>query len=247
MYREGFRLLITLGITDAMRPQPVFEKYLRWLTSGGTELQIVKLSYVLGNTSDLDRCHGVILTGGGDVHPKYYNRPDAIAQVEEVNEQRDDFEFGVIDEAMRRNLPVLGICRGMQIFNVSMGGSLFVDVGVAGFTNHRDGENDKHRHRIVVDEGSRLQRITGALAGTVNSIHHQGIDRIGRGLRISARSDDGLPEAMEWEDPTRKQFLLLVQWHPERMTESGNPFSSHLRESFIERVERTIGDRTAIS
>lgn len=227
-----------------MRPLPAFEKYLHWLGENGNGIRILKLSYLLKNRNELEQCHGLILTGGGDVHPKFYHREDAVAAVEEVNEFRDEFEFDIIDDATRLALPILGICRGMQLFNVAMGGSLIPDIESAGFPSHRGTELQGRYHGVTVEPGTALHAIAGTQEGTVNTIHHQAVDRIGLGLRITARSVDGVPEAMEWEDPTRKQFLLLVQWHPERMEETGSPFSGSIRDRFVQVLVQSAKNQT---
>ncbi|MFN0158734.1 MAG: gamma-glutamyl-gamma-aminobutyrate hydrolase family protein [Bacteroidota bacterium] len=227
-----------------MRPHPAFDKYLEWLGRSGEQIHTIKLSYLLKNRTEIERCHGLILTGGGDVHPKFYNREDAIPVVEEVNELRDEFEFEVIDDALRRELPILGVCRGLQIFNVAMGGSLIPDIESAGFPSHRRMGIHERLHEIVVEPGATLHSIVKTNNGMINTVHHQAADRIGMGLRVSARSADGVGEAMEWEDPTRKQFVLLVQWHPERMEDAGSPFTTAIRERFMQALEQSAQQHT---
>lgn len=228
-----------------MRPQPLFENYLRWLQRSPRETQIVKLSYLLNNLSELERCNGLILTGGGDVHPSHYHREDALADVEEVNEKRDEFEFQVIDDTLRLGIPILGICRGVQLFNVAMGGSLVVDLEDAGYECHRQLDSRETSHTVRVEEGTLLHRAVQTREGVVNTMHHQAADRIGHGLTVSARSHDGVIEAMEWEDQSRSQFLMLVQWHPERTENIRSPFSQNIRECFIDEVGHSAKSRSA--
>jgi putative glutamine amidotransferase len=137
---------------------------------------------------------------------------------------------------MERGMPVLGICRGAQIFNVAMGGSLIPDIEAAGFMNHRRGDEPERVHGVHVMNGSILNGIVGVSAGTVNSSHHQAVDAVGRGLAVAARSDDGIIEALEWEDPAGRPFVLLVQWHPERMGDTAGPFSRNLVERLASEV-----------
>lgn len=229
--------LVVLGITDNMRPLPVFEKYLRWIRHLAPDIEIIKLSCVLENASELEACHGVILSGGGDIHPKHYNAEETLPLVEEVHEMRDEFEFRVIDDTLRLGLPVLGICRGMQLFNVALGGTMIPDLEKAGYRSHRKGHEAERLHPVIVETDSVLFSIVGTSAGEVNTIHHQAVDRLGLGLRVSARSDDGVIEAMEWEDPTRKPFLQLVQWHPERMSDTNKAFSRNILERFLEEMD----------
>jgi putative glutamine amidotransferase len=234
---------LIVGITDNMRPLPIFENYLWWLRHLIPDLHYKKLSCVVDNLRELESCDALILSGGGDIHPKYYHREDAVNVVEEVNDQRDEFEFRVIDDAMRLRMPVLGICRGMQIFNVAMGGTMIPDIEAAGFRSHRKGDVDERLHPIQVEPGTILHAVTKTTAGTINTIHHQAVDRIGMGLRVSARSDDGIIEALEWEDPGRTPHLVLVQWHPERMKDFDNPFSRNIVEWFIGELQQSTQQR----
>ena len=225
-----------IGITDPMRDAATYEMYgalvRKWIP--GAEVQI--LSCVTGTFSEIERCDALLLTGGGDVHPKFYGREEDAAFAREVKIGRDMFEFDIIREAMERGMPVLGICRGAQVFNVAMGGSLIPDIEAAGFMSHRLGDDPGGVHGVHVMNGSILQEVVGVEEGTVNSSHHQAVDGVGRGLRVAARSDDGIVEALEWEDPAGKPFVLLVQWHPERMSDTGGPFSRNLIERFASEV-----------
>ncbi len=219
-----------IGITDPMRDAATYEKYAalarKWIP--GAEDQV--LSCVTGTFSEIERCDALLLTGGGDVHPKFYSRDEDASLAREVKIGRDLFEFDIIREAMERGMPVMGICRGLQVFNVAMGGSLIPDIETAGRASHRKGEEGERTHGVKVVKGSLLHGITGAMEGTVNTSHHQAADAVGRGLRVSARSDDGIIEALEWEEPAGRPFLLLVQWHPERMNDAPHPFAKNLIE-----------------
>ncbi|HUI11193.1 MAG TPA: gamma-glutamyl-gamma-aminobutyrate hydrolase family protein [Bacteroidota bacterium] len=223
---------MTIGITDPMRRAETFEEYAalvrRWIPDA--EIQI--LSCVTGTFSEIERCDGLVLTGGGDIHPKFYSRDEDVVFAREVKIPRDLFEFDIIRESLERSLPVMGICRGMQVFNVAMGGSLFPDIELAGYPSHRRPESGERLHGVEVTRGSLLNLIAGVSGGTVNSSHHQGVDAVGKGLRVAARSGDGIIEALEWEQPSGKPYLMLVQWHPERMSEAEGPFARNLMERF---------------
>ncbi len=225
-----------IGITDPMRDPATYEMYAalarQWIS--GAEVQI--LSCVSGTFSEIDRCDALLLTGGGDVHPKFYSRDEDAHLAREVKIGRDMFEFDIIREAMERGMPVMGICRGAQVFNVAMGGSLIPDLEAAGFSSHRRGDAPERLHGVNIIEGSVLNGIVGVTKGTVNSSHHQAVEAVGRGLRVAARSDDGIIEALEWENPAGKPFLLLVQWHPERMSDTAGPFSRNLIERLASEV-----------
>ncbi len=159
-----------------------------------------------GDGGELD---GVIITGGHDIEPVLYKEA---AEVEgRYDPERDAFEARVIDEALRRDLPLLGICRGAQLVNVRLGGSLFQDL-------RRRRRRTSNRRTVLplktlcVEEGSGLADILGPARRKINSLHNQSIDRLGVGLRVAARDLDDIVQAVE--DPERR-FLLGVQWHPE--------------------------------
>jgi len=228
---------LRIAITDNLRPKHLFNNYVKWLREVDPAIEFVKLSYHLDNASELSSCHGLLLTGGGDVHPKFYGKPDRIAETEEVNERRDEFEFAVIDRALELELPTLGICRGMQIMNVYLEGTLHVDVPTAGFLEHAETNGQENRHSIQVAPETLLRSITAQASLTVNSIHHQSIENLGKGLMVSATSPDGVIEAAEWIMKDRMPFLLLVQWHPERMKDFDNPASGKIAEDFLQRVQ----------
>ena len=228
---------MVLGVTDTLKDS--MKRYIDWLRSIGDEPEIVPLSSVHRNLTDLDRCHGVVLTGGGDVHPNFYGRDDAMGLVRDVNEQRDEFELAVIDKATKGRLPILGICRGMQVCNVAFGGTLIPDVQKAGARDHRKPKDSQVDpvHSISVVENTLLHSIVGTTSGSVNTQHHQAVDRLGPGLRVAARSSDGIVESAEWESSAEKPFLLLVQWHPERMRDAASPFSLGIGTRFVREVK----------
>jgi putative glutamine amidotransferase len=207
--------------------------YVRWLTGAGPDLDFLTLSHSAGNLDVLDRCQGVVFTGGGDVDPGTYGRVDATHLVEGVDAKRDRFELAAVRRGMELQLPIIGICRGMQLFNVAMGGTLIPDLNTVGFAGHRKGKRGDRVHEIAVEEGTLLHRIVGRTRGLVNTNHHQAVDRVGEGLRVAARADDGVIEAMEWEHASDHPFLQLVQWHPERIRDPQNPMCAALAEGFV--------------
>ena len=225
-----------VGITDNFRPKPTFDNYLKWIHRVNPSVEFVKLSYHLKNADKVKEIDGLLLTGGGDVHPGLYGREEKIDLVEEVNEMRDSFEFDVIGKALDQELPILGICRGIQIMNVFLGGTLIVDLPTDGFRNHVERDGIGHRHALNVIPHSLLEAISGRGARKVNSIHHQAIDEVGKGLMVSSKSDDGVVESLEWILKDRMPFLLLVQWHPERMADFDNPCSGFIAEHFLRAV-----------
>src|SRR5579863_6580308 len=164
-----------------------------------------------------DSLDGVLFAGGEDVDPALYGEEKKYASVE-VNRARDQFEMALLDRALDRRLPILGICRGSQVINVKFGGTLYQDLAsdTAPEFEHRQTNAGKTRsdtaHAVTVTEPDSL--LAGAVPGScrVNSIHHQAIKRLGRGLKVTAHSEDGLVEAVEAAEAY--PFLVAVQWHP---------------------------------
>lgn len=199
-------------------------------------MEIIQLSYTEKNTQDFDSCDGFVLTGGIDVHPQFYQN----ARVDYPNttvfsEARDLFEIQVFEFARQQNKPVLAICRGLQLVNIALGGNLIQDLQENGFENHRKGSEGDREHKIEVKPGTLLAQISGVQHGFVNSAHHQGLDQIADELNVSAFSEDGVVEAIEYKD-ANKPFLLAVQWHPERMQipATNVAFSQNIRSAFME-------------
>jgi putative glutamine amidotransferase len=163
----------------------------------------------------LDLLDGLMLAGGSDIDPEFYGEPAHRLTVDTVPE-RDSFELAMTRRALELDLPVLGICRGMQVLNVARGGNLIQDVPERlGHSEHRrvSGSFDGADHLVRLTPGSLAARAAGEERHSTKSHHHQGVERIGAGLVVSGWSElDDLPEAIE--DPTRT-FALGVQWHPE--------------------------------
>jgi putative glutamine amidotransferase len=226
------------AITDPMRTPAVLEAYTSWIKRYVPETEVRVLSFAGDRRGIPADCQALVLTGGGDVHPKFYGRPEAVTMANEIHEERDRFEIAVIREAVERSLPVLGICRGTQVFNVAMGGTLIADIESAGFPSHRKGEKGQRTHGVTVEKGSLLHETVTVERGEVNTSHHQAVETPGEGLRVTGRSPDGIVEALEWERRDERPFLLLVQWHPERVTEEGDVFSGNIISRFAREVKR---------
>jgi putative glutamine amidotransferase len=223
--------IITIGITDCGR----YENYRKWIEAE-RDVKVVRLSHHENNLSDIDKCDGILLTGGEDVHPRFYHRDAYIERCHEIDEQRDEFELKVLEMTEKKHIPVLGICRGLQVANVFFGGTLLPHIPDYGkFDHSRKGEEDRY-HTVHVDPDSQLNTIVGATDGAINSAHHQAADLIGKGLVANALSPDGVVEGIEREDKTTGAFLMLVQWHPERMREQESLFSKNIKLKFLEAV-----------
>jgi putative glutamine amidotransferase len=164
----------------------------------------------------LDLIDALILAGGNDIDPAAYGAERHPTVTETVTE-RDESELGLARRAWERDMPVLGICRGMQLLNVSRGGTLLQHLpDQVGHAEHRinPGSFDGADHDVRLDRGSLAARAAGEEVHVTKSHHHQGVDVVGEGLRVTGHSalGDGLPEAMEAPD---RRFVLGVQWHPE--------------------------------
>ena len=164
-----------------------------------------------------ERCDAVCLPGGPDVHPEVYGeevREDCA--LDEPQHDLDSVEMAVTRWATAEDLPVLAVCRGVQVLNVALGGTLWQDLNTQAVTArmHRQEPRDSIAHSVEVVPGTLLHRVVDADRIDVNSLHHQAVRELGEGLVIGGRSDDGVVEAVELPD---RRFLLGVQWHPEEL------------------------------
>ncbi len=172
----------------------------------------------------LDLIDGLLLAGGADIDPGSYGERAHAETVDTVPE-RDAFEIALTRAAIERDMPVLGICRGMQLINVARGGTLLQHLpDLFDHDEHRRviGSFDGSDHDVLLTEGSLAASAAGELRHATKSHHHQGVDLLGEGLTVSGVSTlDDLPEAIEWDgSPPARRFVLGVQWHPEADTAS---------------------------
>lgn len=195
----------------------IAEAYLQALSQAGA----IPIAIPSGLPNDsllelLSHLDGVLFTGGGDIEPTRYNAIE-LPQVNEVEPARDRTEFLILDQVVQEGLPFLGICRGIQVVNVGLGGSLYADIAnqlpdalkhdfYPGWPRHY------LAHPVEVDQSSRLAQILGTTDLQVNSLHHQAIRQLAANLHPIAHSPDGLVEAVELPN---HPFGLAVQWHPE--------------------------------
>jgi putative glutamine amidotransferase len=195
--------IVGLTYSDEAKIAP----YVRALEATGLEVRPI----AAGPGVSLEGLDGLVLSGGVDLNPRLYGEerhPDA----EEPVDARDEMELRLLRGALERDLPVLAICRGMQLFNVAMGGSLEQHIEACDVHRRYDLEKRLPVHAVVVEAGTRLAGILGEGKVQVNSRHHQAVARVGEGLRVSARAEDGLVEGIEVPG---KRFAVGVQWHPE--------------------------------
>ncbi len=215
------------------RSNSSFEKYCKWLEDNG--LEYIVLDWNKNNFDDIKKCSSLLLTGGADIFPEFYNDWEDGKNRDEYIPSRDGFEFKILDHAIEKHYPVLGICRGLQVINCKLKGSLINDIETIRGTNHRKiSQTEDRMHNVNVKSGTLLNEVVKIDTGTVNSSHHQSIDRLGEGLIISAKADDGIVEAVEWEEKEGRPFFLAVQWHPERMSDFNSPFSKNIIDKFRE-------------
>ena len=135
-----------IGITDTY--SSTLNEYIRWIRQAEPTAETITLSYRVENSDLMNDMDALVLTGGGDVHPKYYGKPELIDKAEGIDEKRDEFEFSVIRRALENDRPILAICRGMQILNVALDGTLIVDLPSSGFEKHDRAGNDDLRHPL---------------------------------------------------------------------------------------------------
>lgn len=180
----------------------------------------------------LTRLNGLLLIGGGDMNPASYGE-NPHPQTGAIVTERDESDLELMKQALKQNLPVLAICRGLQVLNVAFGGTLYQDIPseVEGAVQHTQKSARYEKvHPITVKEGTKLFSITGGEIMT-NTFHHQSAKELGRGLIVSARAHDGIIEAIEHPEYA---FCLGVQWHPEETAVYGDGVSVKLFEAFIQ-------------
>ena len=206
---------ITLG--DGGRPgfHAVREDYVRSVEQAGAVPIALPAIGAEDAAALLDRLDGLLLSGGADLDPALFGQAPH-PKLGPVSRRRDDFELALTRAALRRDLPILAICRGHQVLNVATGGTLIQDIpSLVKGANVHDARGPRWRraHRVEVAPRSLLREILGQDTILVNSFHHQAVDRLGEGLVVSARSpEDGIVEGLEM--PARR-FVVAVQWHPE--------------------------------
>jgi putative glutamine amidotransferase len=234
----------TVAVTASIRPDGDTSRvrltaaYVTALERAGlVPLIVPPLSSAEAAASVLDSVAGLVLTGGEDVDPARYGEKRH-EKIRSVNPARDATEAALIEEARARRTPVLAICRGIQILNVALGGTLVQDIASQCETtidHDSEGARTSRTHEVEIDPDSLIAEAVGAEHVTVNSFHHQSLKRVADGLRVTARSPDGVIEGIESTD--EDWWVMGIQWHPEEMTESAEPWDRGLFKAFAKQIE----------
>jgi len=234
---------ISVGTSLAWRR---FGKYYRLYASAVESAGGACMRLGRGGSRHLGKCDGLLLPGGWDVHPSHYDRlpGDEALSVEEMmkkyrircESRRDASELELINQALEIGRPILGICRGIQALNVALARRLVPDIATCmpNALRHRStGPAVSYSHEINIEPGSLIERVYGGRSLTVNTRHHQGLipEIVSDRLRVTALAPDGVVEAVEGRD---SQFVVAVQWHPERKTDAFiHGISGPLFEAFV--------------
>jgi putative glutamine amidotransferase len=223
--RDAPRVRVNLAYTDA-------------LVAAGLVPVVVPPLPAAGAAVILDGVAGLVVTGGEDVDPARYGE-EAHPTVE-PHEGRDESEIALVLEAHRRRLPTLAICRGIQVVNVAFGGTLIQDIPsqlTNAIPHDPDDRRDARVHHVQVDPDSRLARALGTDRLETNSFHHQALARVAAALCVTARAvGDGVVEGAESADPA--WWMLAVQWHPEELTKTTEPWDRNLFAAFARAVTK---------
>ncbi|WP_306319300.1 MULTISPECIES: gamma-glutamyl-gamma-aminobutyrate hydrolase family protein [unclassified Streptomyces] len=208
---------VRLSVTDAPGTDPrvvgaarVFDAIVDLVRASGARPQI------LGPGDPLEACDGFVVPGGGDVDPALYGGPADHPALYDVNQEQDRLDLAVLRHALDARLPLLGICRGLQLLNVVRGGTLHVDLPPGSVVHDPPAETGEEwaLHDVQLEPDSRCARAFGTDVLPIASGHHQAVDRVGEGLRVTARAADGCVEGLE-SATDEGGWVVAVQWHPE--------------------------------
>lgn len=220
------RIALTVSAAPTAANLASRENYVRALSGAGADVIVVEPGQTI--PSDIN---AICFSGGGDIEPRHYGDVDTDNVCENVNPARDALELAAARRALDDDLPTLGICRGFQLINVALGGSLAMDV-----KGHQARGDDVVAHELAAAPGSLLARATSDETLRVNSRHHQAVtrDRLAPGLRATVLHD-GLIEAFE---STRHRWVVGVQWHPERTSEV-DAKAAKIFDAFVAEAKRS--------
>lgn len=214
-------------------------RYTEWLDKFNVKYEVLDYNNHETDYLKLKDCSGLILSGGVDIYPELYCDWDTKETKGTYNPSRDGFELNLLEKALEMKIPVLAICRGLQLVNVFFRGSLIFDIEEIRNVIHTKISPGQDRiHKVKIFKDTLLNKITGVEEAEVTSSHHQSVDRLGEGLMINAKSDDGIVEGIEFADKTDKSFLIGIQWHPERFLNTEDPASGNILKYFISESEK---------
>lgn len=236
---------IAVSVAEKEKAKGQDSPYFKALITAGAlpeEIQLVTAGASNFRAEDFD---GILLGGGEDVDPALYEEEKKYDNVK-INRKRDDFELKLLDGAQESQLPVFGICRGTQLINVKFGGSLYQDLEhdappeiKAEIDHKQTGGRSDATHSVTLTEPESLLAESFHGHCNVNSLHHQAIKRVGRGLKVTAYSEDGLVEAVEAAEGF--PYLVGVQWHPEEIADQ--PEQKKMLRQFLDRCRKTAEQR----
>ena len=230
---------LKIAISKAQPPES-YNAYINWIHLSDSCIETIDMyAFSIDSAlSLLEGCSGLLLTGGSDIFPGNYGKLEDTSRCGKFDLKRDSLELALIKKAIKLDIPILGICRGLQILNVALGGNLIIDIPVDFGTNviHRISETYNCFHEVNIEPNTKLSWTSNLLNGKVNSCHHQAIDVLSEQLKVSAKSTDGIIEAIEWKEIGEHSFLMGVQWHPEQMDRE-DPLSKSILEYFIMEVK----------
>jgi len=221
--------IIGIAISNRVKSKKIYSvinnDYIKAVQKAGGIPILIPFSNNMENIKEYtDKIQGIIFTGGEDISPLVYNE-DPLKEVECIIEERDRFELELFKEVYEKQIPILAICRGLQLINIALGGNLYQDINyqIPNSYGHAPKNTSRHNlyHSVKIKKDSKLFDIFKTEDLKVNSFHHQSIKKLGNDLKITALSNDGIIEAIE---STNEKFLVAVQWHPENLVEHHTEF-----------------------
>lgn len=228
---------LKIAISKASKSES-YLNYSNWVKKYSSEIEVLDLIDIEINEIEniIKSVDGLILSGGPDLDPIHFNKVDERDRCS-IDLRRDSIELKAIEIAIKKNIPILGICRGLQILNVYFGGDLITDIpiDVINHLNHQQKIGDAY-HKITIERKTLLSKLIKSNEIDVNSNHHQCIGKISDNFLIGAKTDDGIIESIEFKD-LNKHWIFAVQWHPERL-DFESPASKNILFEFCKELEK---------
>lgn len=221
--------IIGLALSNRVKSKKIYSvinnDYIKAVQKAGGIPILIPFSDNIENIKEYtNKLQGIIFTGGEDISPLLYNE-EPHKEVQCIIEERDRFELELFKEVYEKKIPILGICRGLQLINIALGGNLYQDINsqIPNSYGHAPKYTLRSNlyHSVKIEKGSKLFDIFKTEDLKVNSFHHQSIKKLGNDLKITANSNDGIVEAIE---SVNEKFLVAVQWHPENLVEKHDEF-----------------------